>query len=76
MDDLVNRHQSGPERRDVRVAEHRTLQGLEPIDLAFGLVIAPGLEDRVGDCVNVGHQGSRNIDDGRDGAVVLPLVGV
>jgi len=46
--DFVNRQQSSPEQLGVGSAEHRTLQGFEPVDLAFSLPIAPTFDHRHG----------------------------
>jgi len=36
--DFPQRQQSGPEQLGVCSAEHRALQGFEPVDLAFSLL--------------------------------------
>jgi hypothetical protein len=61
--DFAERQQSGPEQLDVCSAEHRALQGFEPVDLAFSLPIAPALDHRVADCLDVDHQGLCEVDD-------------
>jgi hypothetical protein len=72
MGDFVHRQQSGPEQLRVGSAEHRTLQGFEPVDLAFSLPIAPALDHRVADPVATitefaddPHFASRDTDDRR-----------
>jgi hypothetical protein len=61
----VQREHSGPEQFWAGTPIHRALQGLQSVDLAFGLTIAPLHFDRIPDRINVSVQGSGEPHDGR-----------
>ena len=62
---VVQREHSGPEQVRAGSPIHRALQGLQSVDLAFGLTIAPLHFDRIPDRINVSVQGSGEPHDGR-----------
>jgi hypothetical protein len=49
----------------VRSADHHSLRALAGIALAFGLAIAPRIDDHVTHCGSVAEQWPRKIDDGQ-----------
>lgn len=48
----------GPEQVSAGSTIHHSLQGLQAVDLAFGLAIAPRHFDRIPDCIKVPIQGT------------------
>jgi hypothetical protein len=68
--DFANRQQPDPEQLRVGSAEHRTLLGFEPVDLAFSLPIAPALDHGVADRLYVDHQGPCEVHDSWNTAVL------
>ena len=50
---VVERKHSSPEQVRAGPTVHRTLQGLQSVDLAFGLTIAPMHFDRIPDRIKV-----------------------
>jgi hypothetical protein len=62
---VVERKHSRPEQVWAGSTVHRALQGLQSVDLAFGLTIAPLHFDRIPDRVNVPVQGTSEPHDGR-----------
>ena len=61
---VVKRKHSSPEQVWAGSIVHRALQGLQSVDLAFGLTIAPLHFDRIADCIDVSVYGASEPHDG------------
>ncbi len=61
----MEREHASPEQVWASSSVHRALQGLQPVDLAFSLTIAPLHFDRIADRINVPVYGAGEPHDGR-----------